>query len=91
MKLKFVLVGFLGGACVGIISSLLIPNILNYTLGFVRLSNSSLGYPADYASIKGGSLGNSISVVWMFFGLLGGVTGFVIFKIRQIVERKSKD
>jgi hypothetical protein len=90
MNLKFVLVGFLAGICVGIITSLLFPSILDAALSFVHLSNSSLGYPADYSSIGGSSFGNSISVVWMFFGLLGGMTGFAIFKIKQTVAKKNR-
>lgn len=88
MKFKFISVGFLVGFSAGVVTLLLFPQITEYALSFVRLSNSSMGFPADYFSIKSGSLfGNSISVVWMIFGLTGAVIGFVAFKLKQIVKK----
>lgn len=90
MKSKLIAVGFLIGLIAGFIVLFLFPKILDYALSFVHLSNSSLGYPAGNFSIKGGSFSNAISFVVVGFGLLGAVAGFIVFKIKQVVNKKNK-
>ena len=89
MKSKFVIYGSLLGGAVGLFSSLLFPQLLEYFLSFVRTTNDTLGYPADYFSIKGGSFSDAILVCILVFGLVGGAIGLFVFRIKSFHKEKK--
>ncbi len=81
MKSKFVIIGALIGILVGTILAFLFPSLLNFGLIFNQISNKSLGYPSNSYLVTEGSIYNAYPNIALFFGLIGGVIGFIAFKV----------
>ncbi len=80
MKSKFIAVGSIVGVLVGIISTFLFPNLLFFGLKFNETFNTGSGYPSNFYSITGGSVYDPLPIIALFFGLVGAICGFLIFK-----------
>jgi hypothetical protein len=88
MKTKFIVTGALLGAIVGLLLSLLFPSLLSTGLDFNQKFNSQIGIPANSFSLKGGSVLNIIMVIPLFFGLIGGLFGYITFVLKSLHGRE---
>ncbi|MCL4418519.1 hypothetical protein M1146_00270 [Patescibacteria group bacterium] len=86
MQRRFVASGALVGLILGIIASLLFPNLLTLGLDFNRSFNQATGYPRDFHSEKG-SVFNSLLFAPILFGLIGGLLGFTIYKLKSVIKK----
>lgn len=86
MQTRFIVLGILIGITVGIIIPFIFPNLLVEGLRFNILFNKGLGYPADFYSPKSGSIFNVLTTFPLFLSLVGGVMGFVLYKITRNIS-----
>jgi len=76
MKTKrFIAIGGLIGILLGIIVSFIVPDLLLFGVQYNSLSNYRLGLPVY--TPKGGSILNSLMVIPLLFGLVGGFLGYI--------------
>ena len=81
MQLKFISFGVLVGIVFGLVVSFLSPDLLNQVVEFNKLFNQASGYPKATYIITYGSIYNVLPGVFSLFGLIGGLVGFIIYKI----------
>lgn len=82
---RFLAIGALAGILIGVLISFLFPDLLKYSAEFNNSSRVAQGLP-DY-SPKSGSIFNSLMVMPMFLGILGGVLGLVLFKLIRAIRK----
>lgn len=79
-KHKSIATGILIGIALGLFVTFLNPRLMNVGLEFNQTTNEQLGYSTNHYSIKSGSVYNSLMLIPLIAGFLGGSVGFVVFK-----------
>jgi len=77
MKTRFIVAGILIGIVIGAIVSLLFPNLLATGTMFNNSLRRTQGLP-DYVT---GSILDGFYFYPLIFGLIGGIVGFLVFKL----------
>ncbi len=86
---RFVAAGILIGIILGIFITLLLPNFLTIGMELNKLSNQANNYPSYFYSPKsGGIFNNDIIFVSLALGLVGAITGMILFKIKRLFSKK---